>query len=71
MDEGNGKDMAPDDVGESISRRGEDVAKEKKEAGRQDEGPEGASGRPTGSSTGRDVTSVDPDDGDGSPHDRS
>ena len=55
-------DAAPDDVGQSISRRGEDVAKQDDEAGRQDAGTKGASDRPTGTSTGRDATSVKPDE---------
>jgi hypothetical protein len=48
-------------VGESISRRGEDVAKQEDEPGREDIGPRGASGRPAGTSDERDSSSVDPD----------
>ncbi|GAC1410283.1 MAG: hypothetical protein NVSMB57_03890 [Actinomycetota bacterium] len=45
---------------ESITRRGEDHAKNEKEAGRFDKGTEGQSQRPTGGSTSRDRTGVDP-----------
>lgn len=52
---------SPGDVGESISRRGEDVAdQEGKEAGRKDTGPQGESGRPAGTSDSRDATGVNP-----------
>ena len=61
--QGSGSDMAPDDVGESVSRRGEDVAKNEDEAGREDMGTKGKSQRPVGTSTGRDSTSVKPDEG--------
>ena len=47
-------------VGESISRRGEDVAKQEDELGREDIGLRGASGRPAGTSDERDSSSVDP-----------
>jgi hypothetical protein len=48
-------------VGESITDRGEDIAdRDGKEAGRQDTGVQGESQRPTGTSTARDVTGVDP-----------
>lgn len=55
--------QAPDDVGESVSRRGEDVVKDEgKEAGRVETGThEAPSNRPTGESTDRDRTSVDPE----------
>ena len=46
-------------VGESITRRAENVA-EDKEPGRQDTGTEGKANRPTGTSTARDATGVDP-----------
>jgi hypothetical protein len=46
-------------VGESLSRRGEDVDKENEE-GRDDAGTKGASDRPVGTSDERDATSVDP-----------
>jgi hypothetical protein len=49
-------------VGESISRRGEDVAKQEDEEGRDDTGTKGASDRPTGVSDTRASTSVDPHD---------
>lgn len=53
-----------EDVGESMTRRGEDVAKEEQEAGRYDTGTDGTPGdRPTGESTSRDKTSVNPDGG--------
>ena len=52
---------SPKGVGESINRRGEDVADDKpKEAGRQDAGTEGESQRPVGVSDERDLSSVDP-----------
>jgi hypothetical protein len=52
-------------VGESTTRRGEDVEKEEgNEAGRYDSGPQGPSERPTGKSTPRDTTGVDPADAD-------
>jgi hypothetical protein len=47
-------------VGESLSRRGEDVDKQEDEEGRDDAGTKGASDRPVGTSDERDVTSVDP-----------
>jgi hypothetical protein len=51
--------MAPEGVGESTSRSGEDVGKQEgKEPGRQDTGREGGADRPTGTSTPRDVTGV-------------
>ena len=58
---GEGK-MAPDDVGESTSRRGEDmVDSEGKEPGRQDTGTDATPAeRPTGTSTERDATGVSP-----------
>jgi hypothetical protein len=50
-----------DDVGESVTRRGEDMVEEDgKEAGREDTGTEGPTDRPTGTSTARDATGVDP-----------
>jgi hypothetical protein len=55
--------MAPDDVGESIGRRGEDVAKKGQEEGRHDTGPDGSpAGRPTGESTQRDVSALNDDE---------
>jgi hypothetical protein len=51
--------MAPEGVGESINRHGEDVVKiEGKEAGRQDDDTKGQSDRPQGSSTERDHTGI-------------
>jgi hypothetical protein len=52
----------PDGVGESITRRGEDVVEQDgKEAGRFDTGTDGTPGeRPTGGSDARDATGVDP-----------
>ena len=47
-------------VGESVSRRGEDVDKQEDEEGRHDAGTKGASDRPVGTSDERDETSVDP-----------
>ncbi len=47
-------------VGESMTRRGEDVAKQEDEEGRDDAGTKGASDRPVGTSDERDETSVDP-----------
>ena len=48
-------------VGESISRRGEDVDKQEDEPGRDETGTKGPSDRPVGTSDERDATSVDPD----------
>lgn len=55
-------DLPPAGVGESTTRRGEDVAKKDgKEAGRKDtESDEGQSGRPAGESDERDRSSIDP-----------
>jgi hypothetical protein len=47
-------------VGESMGRRGEDVAKQEDEPGREDIGTRGASGRPAGVADERDSSSVDP-----------
>jgi hypothetical protein len=47
-------------VGESISRRGEDVDKQEDEEGRDDAGTKGVSDRPVGTSDERASTSVDP-----------
>lgn len=57
--------MPPKGVGESTSRRGEDIAeKDGKEAGRVDTGTsDDGSERPTGESTARDRTSVGPQEG--------
>lgn len=52
-------------AGESITRGGEQVAREEsKEEGRHDTGTEGGADRPTGTSTARDATGVDPQDPD-------
>jgi hypothetical protein len=60
--------MPPKGVGESVSRRGEDLAeREGKESGRDDTGTDdAAAGRPVGHSDLRDKTSVDPNDIDSS-----
>ncbi len=48
-------------VGDQDSRRGEDVSDEEgKEAGRDDAGTQGPTGRPVGTSDARDSTGVDP-----------
>jgi hypothetical protein len=47
-------------VGESMSRPGEDVAKQEDEPGREDTGTRRVSGRPAGVSDERDSSSVDP-----------
>jgi hypothetical protein len=50
-------------AGQSTGRRGEDmIERDGKDAGRQDTGPKGKSQRPTGTSTARDVTGVNPQD---------
>jgi len=55
---------SPLGVGESTTRRGEDVAdRDDKEPGREDTGEEGEAQRPTGSSDARDLTGVDPQEG--------
>jgi len=56
---------APDssvDPGDTITRRGEDVSDTEHEAGRHDTGTQGDTDRPTGTSTARDVSGVDPQD---------
>lgn len=56
----------PGGVGTSTTRRGEDVVKEDGKNGRYDTGTQGESQRPTGSSTARDSTGIDPQEpGDG------
>jgi hypothetical protein len=57
----------PKGTGESMTRRGEDVVKrEGKEPGRYDTGTEDTeAARPTGESTARDRTGVDPQEGSG------
>lgn len=62
-DKGSDPGFPPQDVGTSTTRRGEDVVgQEGKEPGRYDTGTQGASQRPTGGSTMRDSTGVDPQD---------
>ena len=52
-------DLAPEGVGESAGRRGEDMRDDDgKEAGRHDEGTKGKSDRPEGSSDDRDRTGI-------------
>lgn len=55
---------SPHNVGESTSRRGEDIAdKDGKEPGRQDAGVEDTPAqRPVGTSTPRDMTGINPED---------
>ena len=56
----------PRGVGTSTTRRGEDVVKEEGKDGRYDTGTKDESQRPTGSSTARDSTGIDPQEpGDG------
>jgi hypothetical protein len=55
---GSGPDQAPEGVGESISRRGEDVKKQEGEEGRTDQGTKGKSERPYGTSDTDDDTGV-------------
>lgn len=56
-----GADLTPEGAGQSSTRRGEEVSgQEGKEAGRHDTGTQGESQRPTGTSTARDSTGVDP-----------
>ncbi len=54
------KDTDPGTEVESINRRGEDVARQEQEAGRQDGPQQGPTRRPTGTSTPRDMTGIDP-----------
>jgi hypothetical protein len=57
------KRTPPEGVGESTTRRGEDVVKEEgPDEGREDLGPQGPSQRPTGTSGARASTGVDPQD---------
>ena len=53
---------SPKDVGTSESRSAEDISKQEQEPGRQDTGPSGGAGRPSGTSTARDVTGISPQD---------
>jgi hypothetical protein len=60
---------SPLGVGESVNRRGEDVAREEGEEGREHVGTRGPSDRPAGVSDERASTSVDPDETQtGGPH---
>ncbi len=45
---------------ESVTSRAEDIAASEDEAGREDTGTQGPTERPTGTSTARNYTSVDP-----------
>jgi hypothetical protein len=45
---------------ESITRSGEEISKAEQEAGRKDSADKGQSGRPSGTSSARDYTGVDP-----------
>ena len=62
---GSGGEDPPEGVGESVARSGEDMTKHHgKEAGRHDtDTDDSEAGRPTGSSTPRDRTGVDPQEG--------
>jgi hypothetical protein len=54
-------DAPPEGVGESMTRRGEDIEEQEgKDTGRYDTGTKGPAERPTGKSTERDSTGVDP-----------
>lgn len=59
MDDQDRFDKSKTDV-DSMTRRGEDVSKQEQEAGRHDTGSQGPTERPTGTSTARDFTGVDP-----------
>jgi hypothetical protein len=63
--EGRERRPAPDGVGESTTRSGERVVQQEgKEAGRRDTGTDDSPAqRPTGTSSPRDMTGVDPQDG--------
>ncbi|MEP7065931.1 MAG: hypothetical protein ABI889_07870 [Gemmatimonadota bacterium] len=50
----------PKNVGKSLGRHGETVAKEDHEHGKGASGPKGNTGRTAGTSTARDSTGVDP-----------
>jgi hypothetical protein len=53
---------SPLGVGESMTRRGEDAAKQEEEPGREEVGTKGPSDRPVGVSDERDSTAVDADE---------
>jgi hypothetical protein len=60
---------SPLGVGVSMTRRGEDVARQEDEEGREHVGTKGASDRPAGVSDERAATSIDPDETQtGGPH---
>jgi hypothetical protein len=60
---------SPLGVGESINRRGEDVARKEGEPGRERTGAKGPSDRPVGVSDERDASAVEPDQtASGGPH---
>lgn len=51
----------PDEVGESVMDGGEEIKdRDGTEPGRKDTGTDGGADRPTGTSTARDATGVDP-----------
>ncbi|MDQ6931467.1 MAG: hypothetical protein M3126_12460 [Candidatus Eremiobacteraeota bacterium] len=56
------KDTAKTEGGETDFRKIEDRAEKGNEAGRVDTGPKGESERPSGKSTGRDSTGINPED---------
>jgi len=60
MSERQAKPADPGTSIESLSRRGEDIAKDDDEAGRENTGTQSPPERPTGTSTARDYTGVDP-----------
>lgn len=60
MSEDQTKPVEPGTPIESITRRAEDIAANEDEAGRKETGTQGPTRRPTGTSTARDYTSVDP-----------
>jgi hypothetical protein len=56
-----GPDLTPEGTGQSTTRRGEEVSRQEgKDAGRTDTGTQGESERPTGTSSARDSTGVNP-----------
>ncbi len=54
------KDIDPDADVETAKRGAEDVGREEQEGGRHDGPDQGSTDRPTGTSTPRDMTGVDP-----------
>lgn len=62
MDHDASREMDDKAVTKSDSRSGEEVGGSEQEHGRQDTGTQGESERPTGESTARDWTGVDPKD---------